>query len=426
MKEPQTEQKVVKLNNPKKKRTTLVYAALAILIVGICIYQIFKINYSPVKTEVAFEKTISKTVSTQTCVVRDESYIRADAAGTLVPLVADGNRVARGDTVAVVFTSEESARNYAEMQSVQEDIDYFESLKNKVGAQTSDVDALDDRVYAACENYVRAIAEGNVDDYKTYEDAVCETITSRQLSTGTVIDPTEKIAALQAKLAELQAKSGGYTTIQVENPGYYISHVDGYETAIAYSDATSATADQIEALLSSEPTPDSELSGCMGRLVDSFNWYMLCVIDSESAAYLSDGGEVTVEFPLSSAQSVKAEVVSIQNAGSNRSSVILRCNLMNQQYASLRKEQIRLVLQEFTGYQVNNKAIREVDGQKGVYVVSGNIVKFKKVNIAYSDSEYSVCVTPTDENGNPLSGYVTLYDEIIVEGTDLYDGKILD
>lgn len=426
MKEPQTEQKVVKLNNPKKKRTTLVYAALAILIVGICIYQIFKINYSPVKTEVAFEKTISKTVSTETFVVRDESYIRADAAGTLVPLVADGNRVARGDTVAVVFTSEESARNYAEMQSVQEDIDYFESLKNKVGAQTSDVDALDDRVYAACENYVRAIAEGNVDDYKTYEDAVCETITSRQLSTGTVIDPTEKIAALQAKLAELQAKSGGYTTIQVENPGYYISHVDGYETAIAYSDATSATADQIEALLSSEPTPDSELSGCMGRLVDSFNWYMLCVIDSESAAYLSDGGEVTVEFPLSSAQSVKAEVVSIQNAGNDRSSVILRCNLMNQQYASLRKEQIRLVLQEFTGYQVNNKAIREVDGQKGVYVVSGNIVKFKKVNIAYSDSEYSVCVTPTDENGNSLSGYVTLYDEIIVEGTDLYDGKILD
>ena len=349
MKEPQTEQKVVKLNNPKKKRTTLVYAALAILIVGICIYQIFKINYSPVKTEVAFEKTISKTVSTQTFVVRDESYIRADAAGTLVPLVADGNRVARGDTVAVVFTSEESARNYAEMQSVQEDIDYFESLKNKVGAQTSDVDALDDRVYAACENYVRAIAEGNVDDYKSYEDAVCETITSRQLSTGTVIDPTEKIAALQAKLAELQAKSGGYTTIQVENPGYYISHVDGYETAIAYSDATSATADQIEALLSSEPTPDSELSGCMGRLVDSFNWYMLCVIDSESAAYLSDGGEVTVEFPLSSAQSVKAEVVSIQNAGNDRASVILRCNLMNQQYASLRKEQIRLVLQEFTG-----------------------------------------------------------------------------
>ena len=28
-------------------------------------------------------------------------------------------------------------------------------------------------------------------------------------------------------------------------------------------------------------------------------------------------------------------------------------------------------------------------------------------------------------NGNPKSGYVSLYDEIIVEGTDLYDGKIL-
>ena len=105
--------------------------------------------------------------------------------------------------------------------------------------------------------------------------------------------------------------------------------------------------------------------------------------------------------------------------------MILRCNLMNAQYAALRKEQVRLVLENFTGYQVNNKAIREVDGVKGVYTVSGNIIKFKKVELAYSDSEYSVCVTPKDDNGNPKSGYVSLYDEIIVEGTDLYDGKIL-
>ena len=98
---------------------------------------------------------------------------------------------------------------------------------------------------------------------------------------------------------------------------------------------------------------------------------------------------------------------------------------MNQQYASLRKEQVRLVFDEITGFRVDNRAIREVDGVQGVYVVSGNLVEFKKVEIAYSDSEYSVCVTPMDDNGNPQSGYVELYDEIIIEGTDLYDGKIL-
>lgn len=417
-------EKVVKLQK-KKKPTTVLYTVAAILILAVCVYQIFKINYSPVKTEIALEKTVSNAVTTECFVVRDESYITADAVGTLVPLVSDGKRVASGDDVAVVFTSEASARNYSEIQSVEADIAYFESLKNKIGIQTSDVETMDERVYTACESYVTAIADGDIDALETYEDAVCETITSRQLSTGTIIDPTEKLNALNARLAELQAQSGGYVTIQADNPGYYIGHVDGYETACAYESVSAITGEQIETLLQSSPTPTETLQNCMGKLVDSFNWYILCVIDAEPAGRLSSGSRITVEFPLTSAESVSAEVVSVQNTGTDKAAVVLRSNLMNAQYAALRKEQVRLVLENFTGYQVNNKAIREVDGVKGVYTVSGNIIKFKKVELAYSDSEYSVCVTPTDDNGNPKSGYVSLYDEIIVEGTDLYDGKIL-
>ena len=223
----------------------------------------------------------------------------------------------------------------------------------------------------------------------------------------------------------MQAQAGGFVTVQANNPGYYIAHVDGYETAFSYDKALEATGEEIEALLQSTPVPAESLQNCMGKLVDSFNWYILCVIDAQSAGGLSSGRYITVDFPLTSAASIAAEVVSVQNAGTDKAAVVLRSNLMNAQYAALRKEQVRLVLQNFTGFQVNNKAIREVDGVKGVYTVSGNIIKFKKVELAYSNSEYSVSVTPKDENGNPKSGYVSLYDEIIVEGTDLYDGKIL-
>lgn len=422
--ERKTDEKVLKYPQKKKPQTVL-YTVLAILIVCICVYQIFKINYSPVKTEIAMEKTVSDAVTTEGFIVRDESYITADAVGTLVPLVTDGKRVASGDDVAVVFTSEASARNYSQIQSVKADIAYFESLKNKIGLQTNDVEAVDERVYSACEQYIAAMAEGNIDALEAYADTVCEAITSRQLATGTVIDPTEKLTALTAQLAELQAQSGGFVTVQANNPGYYIAHVDGYETAFSYDKALEATGEEIEALLQSTPVPAESLQNCMGKLVDSFNWYILCVIDAQSAGGLSSGRYITVDFPLTSAASIAAEVVSVQNAGTDKAAVVLRSNLMNAQYAALRKEQVRLVLQNFTGFQVNNKAIREVDGVKGVYTVSGNIIKFKKVELAYSDSEYSVSVTPKDENGNPKSGYVSLYDEIIVEGTDLYDGKIL-
>lgn len=409
----------------KKNPTTVLYTLAALLIIFACAYQVFRINYSPVKTEPALEKTVSKAVTTDGFVVRDESYITANAAGTLVPLVTDGHRVASGDSVAVVFNSEEAASAYADIQALEAEIAYFESLKNKIGIQTSDVDAMDARIYAACEAFVQTAATGNIDVLPSFGKNLCEAITSRQLSTGTVIDPTEKLAALRAELSALQTNAGGYVTIRADNPGYYIAHIDGYENIVDYEDAKTADGSLIESLLAAEPTPSEQLTNCMGKLADSFNWYILCVIDAESAANLTTGRYITVEFPLSAAESVSAQVVSVKNAGTNQAAVVLRSNLMNAQYAALRKEQIRLVLEEFTGYRVSNRAIREVDGVKGVYTVSGNMVRFKKVEIAHSDAEYSVCVTPKDENGHPEKGYVTLYDEVIVEGTDLYDGKIL-
>ena len=79
--------KVVTLPAPRSRRRNLLYAVVAILVVGFCIYEIFRINYAPVKTEVALETTVENAVTVEGLVVRDESYIRADAAGTLVPLV---------------------------------------------------------------------------------------------------------------------------------------------------------------------------------------------------------------------------------------------------------------------------------------------------------------------------------------------------
>ena len=353
--------------------------------------------------------------------VRDETPIEANVTGTLVPLVEDGKRVANGDDVAVVFDSENAARNYNELQKVKEDIAYYSSLQNKVGVQTNDVETLDNRIYSACDDLVSAINTGEVDNYSEKESTLRDAITSRQLSTGTVIDPTQKLSELNTRLNELQKNEGGYTKIQANNPGYYISTVDGYENAVSYTGVLNLTTDKIDALIDGSTLPNADNSSYMGKLVDAFNWYILCVIDYKDAASLKVGGKITVEFTGTTAEPLSADVVKINDAADGRTSIILKCNLMNKKYAVLRKNPVKLIFNTYTGYQVNNKAVREINGQKGVYVLNGNIVKFKKINIVYSDSEYSICSVPDGE-----SGYLKQYDEIIVEGTDLYDGKILD
>lgn len=413
---------VVPINTKKKKKyLPLLYIVFSLAIIGIFLYQVFKINYNPVTTEIALDKTVANNVITQAFIVRDETPIIANVSGTLVPLVEDGKRVANGDDVAVVFADETAAKIYNQLTEVKNDIAYFSSLQNKIGIQTSDFSALDERLYNACENYVSTIAGGVVESYSEKENLVRDAATSRQLSSGVEIDPSQKLSELKLKLSELEGQERGYTKIKADNPGYYISVVDGYEKAVDYSKVSSMTTEQIENLLNGNVSAVTADSGnYMGKLVDGFNWYIFCVLDYEKVMGIQMNGKLTVEFLGTTAEPIKAEVVAINDAVGGKTALVLKCNLMNTKYAVLRNEQIRLVFNEYTGFQVNNKAIRELDGQKGVYVLNGNIITFKKINIVYSDSEYSVCTTPDGE-----SGYIKLYDEIVVEGTDLYDGKIL-
>ena len=78
-----------------------------------------------------------------------------------------------------------------------------------------------------------------------------------------------------------------------------------------------------------------------------------------------------------------------------------------------------IVLETYTGLQVNSKAVRFVDGEKGVYVLSGSVVHFVPVNIIYSTDSYCICETET--TGVRLK----LYDEVIIKGKNLYDGKVI-
>ena len=417
---PEKKNNILKFKDDKKKMNA-VYIVAGVIFIIFFLYQVFKINYQPVKTQVALNKTVASTAVTDAFVVRDEYPIEASVTGTLVPLVEDGKRVASQDDVAVVFTSDDAAKAYNEIKAVKEEIEYFSSLQNKVGVQTADITPLDERIYSACEAYSVAISKGNISSYEAFENNIRDAMTSRQLSTGTIIDPSARLGELNAKLAQLQGANIGYNTIKAPHPGYYISVADGYESTVDYKNVMSMTTSQISDLFDGSKTQKGNVDNYMGKLVDGFNWYLLCVVNYEDAVKLSIGSKAKVEFTMTTAEPINAVVAAICDTADGKTGVILECNLMSTQYASLRTEQIRITFDEHTGFQVPNKAIREVDGQKGVFVLNGNIVKFKKINIDYSDSEMSICNNPNNENG-----FVELYDNIIVEGTDLYDGKILN
>ena len=63
-----------------------------------------------------------------------------------------------------------------------------------------------------------------------------------------------------------------------------------------------------------------------------------------------------------------------------------------------------------------------MDGQRGVYVKYGNLQRFLKITTLYENDSY---ILIPDNGKVGTDNEVRLYDEIIVQGTNLQDGKLL-
>ena len=106
--------------------------------------------------------------------------------------------------------------------------------------------------------------------------------------------------------------------------------------------------------------------------------------------------------------------------------LILSSKIMDSDIARLRTEDVEIVINETDGIRVNKSAVRVIDGVQGVYVLTGNIVRFKKLDIIYTGEDYVISKMIKediyDENKVP---YLKIYDAVILEGKDLKDGKLI-
>ncbi|MCR4593709.1 MAG: hypothetical protein K5761_01480 [Clostridiales bacterium] len=393
---------------------------VGVLIIVYFINQAVKINSSPYQTEVVMERDLVTSIDTKAFVIRDESYINASAKkGTIVSVAEDGKRVGTGETVAICFNNSSSAANYVRINEINDEIAYYTKLKKRVGIGTNSPSSYAKIIDQAVVDYVLASDKGIDSEYNGALNNLRDAITTKQLAVGTEISVDDKIEALQNELTKLQSGNLGYTEIASPNPGYYIGSVDGYETTVDYDKITEGVSvADVESYIKSKPKTVND--GVMGKLVDAFNWYLICSIPYEKSGELSEGQTISVNLPNSAVGEIQCTVAYKGDKENDKVALVLKCGIMNRDVANLRIEDIEIITSRYTGFKISNDAIYEKDGEKGVYILRGDIIQFRKVKILHSTQEYSIIDKVSDD-----SSYVRQYDTVITEGTDLYDGKVV-
>lgn len=403
----------------RDRRVRLVALGLvAVFILSYFIYQLVLVSKSGIETQIAINETVYKTINTKCFVVRDEKYIVNSAKGTMISFANNAERVAKGDTISMIFQTNEDANTYLRISEITEELNHYNTLSGQANIQTVDVSSLSRKIENELSDYLDCIDKGDYIEALKHSEVFKNYVTSRQISTGEVLNLNDKINALNQELSTLQARETAYSEVKSEDAGYYLKGADGYENTIDFTKIDELTCEDIEKAIKSKPQEVKE--DVIGRTMSSFQWYVLCSVPTDETVDLEDGEEIYMNFPYSGVEKLTGTIYKLGDRTGKKTLVIIKCNLMNPSLADFRIEDIQIITKEYTGYKIKNSAIRTVDGETGVYVVSGNLIGFRKVHIAYNDGEYSIVDNPEGE-----SGYIRLYDEVVTKGVELYDNKLI-
>ncbi|MEG1783042.1 MAG: HlyD family efflux transporter periplasmic adaptor subunit, partial [Oscillospiraceae bacterium] len=202
------------------------------------------------------------------------------------------------------------------------------------------------------------------------------------------------------------------------NTGYFLKYSDGYEDVATTEKFLTMSYEEGSKLINT-PLEHTVSGNEYGKIITDYKWSICTYIDSDKAERLKKDMAVRVSLSATSNDFQKATVKEIVNLG-EKTLVIIECTIMDDLAATTRITDCEILFKQYSGIKIPKSAIHIVDGDLGVYVKFSQLVRFKKITRVFEDDNY-VIVSSKDEGDSKIK----LYDEVIVKGRDLYDGKYL-
>lgn len=360
--------------------------------------------------------------------LRDEVSVTASGVPASVDYkVNDGDRVSRGDSVAVYNDVSVSSADRLAVELIDRRI----SLLNDSLASTSqyDLKTLDARTKDAISAYLGFSGEQNLSSLRQASEQVLTSMIKQDIKARGDKDYYKQILqnCEDEKLAILSGNSAKQTVVRAPYAGYFSSRFDGYESLQSETwtkGEKTITPETVHTFLSY--VPENRPDEYIGKLQHFSDWKYVCCIPEEAAERFKIGSMWTIRFEIPShgTRNVTMTVDSLSVPTEGEVAVVFACTFFDEAIYSLRICDAQIVMKTYSGFRVRKDSIRISDNVSGVHVLSGAKLVFKPVTVLYTgeDSDFAV-VAPAVQNS---SSTLILNDLVVVGGKDIYDGKVVN
>ena len=391
--------------------------SVVVLIVLFVVIQFYKVTHIELKTQTATVSTVYDKASSEALFIRDESVVEKAATGVTVPCFEDGDKINVKGNVAMQFSSSKAAANYSKYTDLTNQIKYYQTLEAQTVGQSANLETINEDIEQKVINYADGLCRNKIGDTAQELDSV---LVRRQLIIGEDVDLLSIIENLRDKRNSYSSFSKPDKYIKTDESGVFSSYTDGYENIIDFDKAEETSVKEFKSALSAVDK-SKDVADNVGKIVTSYTWYVQTLVSTDTVKNLENGDYVNIVLKDDSSKEFKAEIVSGADVslGQKETLLVLKLNEMDADIAKFRKAEIEIRRNKYEGIKIPSEALHVVDGKKGVYVLIASQIKFREVNIIYSDDDY-VLAEYDESNTNSIH----LYDKIITQGKDLKDGKV--
>ncbi len=418
--------------DPAKVLKTLIGAFLGIGLVVYVWLQATQDLDSDIETETAVLVTVNDTVQSRAYIFRDETVVGKTNSGTIVTVVSEGDRVSKGQLLANIYPNSEDAHLQDEINRIDRKLEILEESTVDSQYVITDLSKIDGEITDLFEDIYFSSASGKISKAIDASAELLAMLNKRDLIVNSSNDySTEKKQLTeQRRMLEAQIDSSS-KAVYAEGAGYFYSDVDGYEEIFTPDKIDELTLESFEKLTRIEPDEDNLSMGAV-KIINDFVWNVVCEISADKLALLNENQSYKIVFSESGDEEITMKLIKkISESTSPTALAVFRANVMPSTFNFKRGQKANVVLGEKQGLAVPKKAVRYINGESGVYILVGDVIHYRRINIVEEKENYYLVSYEKNEdafvnvNEESDTKMLSLYDNVIVSGKELFDGKIV-
>ena len=399
-------------------------AIIAVIIVAYTVFHMVSLFSAELATVVVAASTEETSIEFDGYIFRDETVVYSSYGGAVDYVAEDGRKLATGERLAVVYEQGNNASVDKNIDSIDEMIKIL-SQGTDGGVTLSQLPTIKESIENEHHSIMTKLASGDIGEISKNIDSMTAEMCKESVLTNEKSPVRDTLAFLISERERLMAAGGNSVTLFAERSGYFYSGVDGYESFFTLEAAENMTPEAYGKYVSITPQPNESGATPVGRMVYDAEWVFLALVSEENAAYFEVGeyrdltftGGDDVTMPL---------LLTDKIADADSRSVLLKfeCDRMPSGFDFARAQSVSAVVKSVTGITVPKSATHRSDGYLYVYILRGSVVFERRIEVIYEGSDYYTVADGLEPDGEDV--YLQSNDTLILDGQNLFDGRILD